>query len=74
MNIQFNRYYKNFNYLSSVLIILSILFLVFKGLNFGIDFKGGTLIELRSESENISLTKLRNSDCRPLATRGGSTE
>ena len=61
MNIQFNRYYKNFNYLSSVLIILSILFLVFKGLNFGIDFKGGTLIELRSESENISLTKLRNS-------------
>ena len=45
--IKFNRFYKQFNILSSVLVIVSLIFLIFKGLNFGIDFKGGTLIELR---------------------------
>ena len=40
--IEFNKYYNKFNILSSVLVIISLLFLFFKGLNFGIDFKGGT--------------------------------
>ncbi len=41
--------------LSSVLIICSVLIYSFKGLNFGIDFRGGTLIEVEtSESENLS--------------------
>ena len=41
--------------LSLVLIICSILIYSFKGLNFGIDFRGGTLIEVEtSESENLS--------------------
>ena len=43
-NILFNKYYKNFNLLSSVLIFLSLILLLFKGLNYGVDFKGGTLI------------------------------
>ena len=41
--------------LSLVLIICSVLIYSFKGLNFGIDFRGGTLIEVEtSESENLS--------------------
>ena len=39
----------------------SILLLFFKGLNFGVDFKGGTLIELRSNDKNINVTSLRQS-------------
>ena len=41
--IYFNKFYKSFNILSGILIIASLVFLVFKGLNFGVDFKGGTL-------------------------------
>ena len=41
--------------LSLVLIICSVLIYSYKGLNFGIDFRGGTLIEVEtSESENLS--------------------
>ena len=36
------------NILSFILICLSILVLLIKGLNFGVDFKGGTLIEIRT--------------------------
>ena len=39
-------------YISSILIIFSILILFFKGLNLGIDFKGGTLIEIRTENKD----------------------
>jgi len=35
--------------------------LFFKGLNFGVDFKGGTLIELRANDKNINVTSLRQS-------------
>ena len=58
--IEFNKYYNKFNILSSVLVIISLLFLVFKGLNFGIDFKGGTLIELRSADSKINVSSLRD--------------
>ena len=47
--ISFNKYYNLFNIVSVILVVSSILLLVFKGLNFGIDFKGGTLIELRAK-------------------------
>ena len=57
--IAFNRYYNKFNILSISLVVISLLFLVFKGLNFGIDFKGGTLIELRSTDNKISVSSLR---------------
>ncbi len=58
--IAFNKYYNQFNYLSITLVVISLLFLVFKGLNFGIDFKGGTLIELRSSDSKITVSSLRD--------------
>jgi len=59
--INFNRFYKLFNLISLILVIISILLLFFKGLNFGVDFKGGTLIELRANDKNITVTSLRDS-------------
>ena len=58
--IAFNRHYNKFNILSILLVVISLLLLIFKGLNFGIDFKGGTLIELRSNSTKINVTSLRD--------------
>ena len=52
--IAFNKYYNKFNVLSISLVVISLLFLIFKGLNYGIDFKGGTLIELRSSNTDAS--------------------
>ena len=49
-DIKFSNYYKKLNLFSLSLIILSILILLFKGLNLGVDFKGGTLIEIRNEN------------------------
>ncbi len=59
-NIQFNKYYKFFNLLSSVLVVISLFLLIFKGLNFGVDFKGGTLIELRANDKQITISSLRS--------------
>jgi len=59
--INFNKFYKIFNLISLSLVIISILLLFFKGLNFGVDFKGGTLIELRASDKNINVTSLRQS-------------
>ena len=58
--IAFNKYYNQFNILSISLVIISLLFLTFKGLNFGIDFKGGTLIELRATDSKINVSSLRD--------------
>jgi len=58
--IRFNKFYNQFNILSSLLIIVSLILLIFKGLNFGIDFKGGTLIELRSVDAKINVSSLRD--------------
>ena len=59
--INFNKFYKLFNLISLSLVIISILLLSLKGLNFGVDFKGGTLIELRANDKNINVTSLRQS-------------
>ena len=59
--INFNKFYKLFNIISFILMLSSILLLSVKGLNFGVDFKGGTLIELRTTDNNISVTTLRKS-------------
>tara|TARA_B100001057_G_scaffold209110_1_gene209787 strand:- start:2004 stop:2891 length:888 start_codon:yes stop_codon:yes gene_type:complete len=58
--IAFNKYYNHFNILSISLVVISLFFLIFKGLNFGIDFKGGTLIELRSNDSKIKISSLRD--------------
>ena len=58
--IAFNKYYNQFNILSISLVVISLFLLTFKGLNFGIDFKGGTLIELRSTDSKINVSSLRD--------------
>ena len=60
-NIPFNKFYKQFNVLSLTLILISLFLLTFKGLNYGVDFKGGTLIELRSLDKTLSISDLRKS-------------
>jgi preprotein translocase subunit SecF len=45
--------------LSALIILASIGLLFSKGLNFGIDFTGGTLIEIRVPEEKANLTELR---------------
>jgi preprotein translocase subunit SecF len=58
--IAFNKHYNKFNIVSLLLVIVSLFLLTFKGLNFGIDFKGGTLIELRSLDSKINVSSLRD--------------
>ena len=59
--INFNKFYRLFNFISITLVAVSIFLLLFKGLNLGVDFKGGTLIELRSNDNNINISTLRKS-------------
>ena len=49
-NYNFSSKFKHANFLSLALFFISIILIAFKGLNYGIDFKGGTLIELRSNN------------------------
>ena len=58
--IAFNKFYNQFNILSFALVVISLILLIFKGLNFGIDFKGGTLIELRSTDSKVNVSSLRD--------------
>ena len=60
-DIKFTNFYKNLNFISILLIILSIITIIFKGLNLGVDFKGGTLIELRTNNSQISISEIRQS-------------
>ncbi len=53
-NYKFLNYRKNFYIISSFAIFLSLIIIFFKGLNLGIDFKGGTLIEISTKNTNIS--------------------
>ena len=59
-NYNFQSKFKLANLLSLFLVTASLLLIVFKGLNFGIDFKGGTLIELRIDSKNIGISDVRS--------------
>jgi len=59
--INFSKYFKHANIFSLLAVIISILFLFFKGLNYGVDFKGGTLLEIRIENKNIQIQDLRSS-------------
>ena len=59
MKINFSNYFKISNILSAVIFTISILFISFKGLNYGIDFKGGTLFEIQT-NKNISTLNIRD--------------
>ena len=59
--IKFSHFYKKMNILSLILIFLSLFIILFKGLNLGVDFKGGTLIEIRTDNSNIKISEIRQS-------------
>lgn len=59
MNYQFMKYRRTFFGISITLIVLSVLLLAIKGLNYGIDFKGGSIIHVRFEQPTSEL-KIRD--------------
>ncbi|MGA0076867.1 MAG: protein translocase subunit SecF [Pelagibacteraceae bacterium] len=59
--INFSSLFKVANIISLVAVLVSIFFLFFKGLNYGVDFKGGTLLEIRIDNPNIEIQDIRNS-------------
>ncbi|MDA9684425.1 protein translocase subunit SecF [Candidatus Pelagibacter bacterium] len=59
-NINFVSKFKKANIFSLIIFILSVIFISIKGLNYGIDFKGGTLIELRTDT-SINASAIRDS-------------
>ena len=63
-NYNFSSKFKHANIFSVTLFFISIILIAFKGLNYGIDFKGGTLIELRSDHTEASSIRdvLKNMD------------
>ncbi|MBO6482286.1 MAG: protein translocase subunit SecF [Pelagibacteraceae bacterium] len=60
-NYNFVGNFKTSNLTSLFLVLASLILIFFKGLNFGIDFKGGTLIELRVDSKIIGIADIRSS-------------
>ena len=60
-DIKFTNFYKRFNIFSLILALLSAFTILFQGLNLGVDFKGGTLIELRTENFQIGISEIRQS-------------
>ena len=61
IKINFSKFFKIGNILSVLAITVSVIFLIIKGLNYGADFKGGTLLELRVSDTNIKIQAIRNS-------------
>jgi len=59
--INFSEFFKVANIFSLAAVLLSVFFLFFKGLNYGVDFKGGTLLEIRIENTNIQIQEIRSS-------------
>jgi preprotein translocase subunit SecF len=59
--INFSNFFTIANISSLIAVIISVLFLFFKGLNYGVDFKGGTLLEVRIENKNIQIQEIRSS-------------
>ena len=57
--INFVSKFKKANIASITIFVLSVIFIIFKGLNYGIDFKGGTLIELRTD-QSVQATDIRD--------------
>ena len=63
-NYNFSSKFKHANIFSITLFFISVLLIAFKGLNYGIDFKGGYIIELRANSTEASSIRdvLKNMD------------
>ena len=51
INFDFMKWHKKAIYFSLFLLLISIISIFAKGLNYGVDFNGGTIIEISFESE-----------------------
>ena len=58
--IDFSSKFRTANIASIIIFLVGIFFILFKGLNYGIDFKGGTLIELRTETTSNVTSQIRS--------------
>jgi preprotein translocase subunit SecF len=79
MNLNFVKYWKFYFLFSGILILASIFFLFYFGLNFGIEFKGGSILEIEYKKERPSNQIIRESladldlgeiTIQPLAEKG----
>ncbi len=59
-NIKFSARRKNFYLISVIIILIGLISLLFQGFNFGIDFAGGTLIQLKFEQEEVTVAEIRS--------------
>lgn len=60
MTMHFMKYRKLSYWISGALVVLSIVSLAVKGLNYGIDFAGGISMEVKPISADYTLDKMRN--------------
>ncbi len=59
MNLHFMKYRKLSYWISGALVLLSILSLAFRGLNYGIDFSGGIAMEVVPQNAEYTIDKMR---------------
>lgn len=60
MKLHFMKYRKVAYVVSGALVLLSVLSLLFRGLNYGIDFSGGISMEVTPIEEGYTIDKMRN--------------
>ncbi len=60
MKLHFMKYRKIAYIISAALVLMSVLSLVFRGLNYGIDFAGGISMEVKPIVENYGIEQMRN--------------
>ena len=60
MKLHFMKYRKLSYWISAICIVLSILSIVFKGFNYGIDFSGGISMEVKPTSAEYTIDKMRH--------------
>ena len=60
MNLHFMKYRKLSYWISGILVALSIFSLIFKGLNYGIDFSGGISMEVKPVNAEYTIDKMRS--------------
>ena len=60
MKLHFMKYRKLSYWISAICVVLSILSIVFKGFNYGIDFSGGISMEIKPTSAEYTIDKMRH--------------